>query len=117
MYSLPAQCLDKATPTGAKQSQGPGEQGHRAHQSLGSGSAYFPNPRWLWIPVLFRSRGHVSAKLPFHALHSARHYKDKRSPAATKEFHHFPKCNFSQSEVAQSPACEPSGTFVNREDA
>ena len=101
----------------SKQNQGAGKRGHRAHQSLGSESAYFPNPRWLWTPVLFQSSGQVSAKLPFCALHSARYYKDRRSSAVTKEFNHFPKCNFSQTEVSQSPACKPSGTFVNSEDA
>lgn len=98
-----------------KQNQGAGEGGPRADQSLESQSAHFPNQPW--IPMLFRSSGQGPAKLPFCALHSARCYKDKRSPAALKEFNNFPKCNASQSAGSQSPASEPPGKFINNADA
>ena len=100
-----------------KQNQGAGERGLRADQSLESQSAHFPHQPWLWIPMLFRFSGQGPAKLPFCALHSARCYKDKRSPAVRKEFNNFPKCNASPSAGSQSPACEPSGTFINNADA
>lgn len=41
------------------------KQEFRADQSLESQSAYFPNPPWLWKPMVFRSSRQSSAKIPF----------------------------------------------------